>query len=734
MAKKPRGVRDASTEATRTTPASDVFVTIAPEHAPLPPEPHRHFSVPFAIAFAALSFLLFLAVITAATAHHALGPLSGASRVGFWSLALAACAAAWAYRMSPAEGRPLRARVAANPDAWAYAGIVALFVVFLNAFVQGLFAPETWGLVSGHDQPQYFMQLHSFLFDFDLHYENEYALMPTIKEAMARWQPNDPYHNVAPIGSAILWMPFFLVAHVCVLMLHAVNPLFVANGASAPYAMAAAFGSNALAGFGMLMLYATLRRWVTARTAFCTILIMYLGTNLTWYLTDEVWMSHAPSFFTTCAVFYVWGRNRPLRQLRHWLLLGAAIGLAMLVRPSHFVLLIVPLAEALVQWRESTTKPMPLAKSAGATLGVLLLVFAPQLIVWSIRGTEGSPMAWGKPALVSILFSAQRGLIAWHPITILGVLGLPLLWRRCRSTMLVLALLLAAYWYTNAAIAAWSGGASFGMRRFVGVLPFLAPGIALAGSWMMHALRRHTWVVAIAAVAALGLYNHFLLVQHRGLWADPGAAVSWRTAWANSAALMQDHYGHPFSFPANWFFAWKHDATATQYDLLGTRLTDGSELDLRGQLLRAHLGEGWGTRRRDDYKEDSAFSAVEKQCSILLPLKEAQTYRVELEMAVPTELPHPQQATFSLNGESLAEVTMSDKGWNSIPLILPAQFTRNGLNTLTIQFTESKERPRPPGSLYIGSGLDMHTAPSWVASALLRRLHLTIATAPTPTQ
>lgn len=621
----------------------------------------------------------------------------------------------------------MRSRLAANPDAWARCGIAILFLVFLNAFVAGLFAPETWGLVSGHDQPQYFMQLHSFLFDFDLRFENEYALMPSIQEAMARWQPDDPYHNVAPIGSALLWMPFYIVAHVCVLALQTANPLFVANGASAPYAMAAAFGSNALAALGMLMLYTTLRRWTSARTAFCTILILYLATNLSWYLTDEVWMSHAPSFFTACAVFYLWARYRPL-QLRHWILLGAAIGMAMLVRPSHFVLLIFPFVEALAQWRErsGSASPARIAQGLAATAGALLLVFSPQLIVWAIRGTEGSPMAWKAPALLSILFSAQRGLIAWHPVTLLGILGVPLLWRRCRGTTLALALVLLAYWYTNAAIEAWSGGASFGMRRFVGALPFLAPGIALAGSWTMHALRRHTWVIAVMAVAALGIYNHFLLVQHRGLWADPGAAVSWRTVWANSAALLQDHYGHPFSIPANWWFAWRHDATATQYDLLGTRLMDGAALDLRGQLLRAHLGEGWGTRRRDDYKEDSAFTAVEKVCSILLPLKADTNYRVELEMAVPIELPNPQRASFSLNGESIAEIVMSDKGWNSIPLLLPAQFTQNGINTLTIQFTESKERPRPPGSLYIGSGLEMPTAPSWVASALLRRLHLTI--------
>lgn len=677
--------------------------------------------LPWIAGFGILFFMLFLAVTTAATTEQALGILSGKRTVGFWCVALAINTLVWAYVVSPATERSPFRRMASAPDAWARCGIVLAFLLYLNAFVASLFTGETWGLVTGHDQPQYYMQMHSFLFDFDVKYENEYELMPQIKKGMAEWQPNDPFHNVAPIGSAIVWMPFYILAHICVLILRFGNDVFVADGISAPYAMASAFGSNALVLLGMVLLYQTLRRWVSARAAFMTILVLYLGSNLSWYLTGEVWMSHAPSFFAACLVFYVWVRYRPMQRIPHWLMLGAAIGLAMLVRPSHFVLLIFPLVDALVQWREK--RPLlDLAKGAGVMLTALLVVMSPQFLVWSIRGTEGSPMEWGSPALVSILFSSQRGLIAWHPIAAVGVLALPFLWRHCRSTTIALALLIVAYWYTNAAIGAWSAGASFGMRRFVGALPFLAPGIALAGSWLVHVVQRHAWVSAVAVVVVLGIYNHFLLVLHRGFWMDPGTSVAYRTVWSNVAALMQDYYGHPFSIPANWWFAAKYDAKPTQYDILGSRLQDGHAMDLKGQLLRAHLGRGWHRYNRADFQETAAFSAAEKECTVLLPLKGERVWKVELEIFPPPGLPEPQRATFDVNGEPVAEVVLTDNGWNQIPFDIPADFTHDGINVLGIRFSQIKESPTQRGSLYIGGGVKILTVPHWQSSALLRAI------------
>jgi hypothetical protein len=675
------------------------------------------------IALGLSIFLLFLAVITAATAHQVLGLVSGGRTVAFWSMLVAAAGFALAWRESAVSGAP-SARLRAAPDAWARAGMLLLFLVYLNAFVYGLFTRDTWGLVTGHDQPQYFMQLHSFLFDFDVDYANEYALMPDIKERMAAWQPDDPLHNVAPIGAAILWMPFYILAHLCVLVLQHVNSDFVANGVSAPYAMAAAFGSNALVFGGMLLLYQSLRRWCSPMTSFVTVATLYLATNLTWYLTGEAWMSHAASFAAACLVLYVYIRFRHPHTLAQWALYGAVIGIAMLVRPSHFVLLIIPAAEAVLLWRVQRA-PVPIGRGLVMMVAVMLLVFSPQLLVWSIRGTEGSPMAWGSPALLAILFSSQSGLIAWHPVTALGVVGLVLLWRHSRGMTVTLAALLIAYWYTNAAIGAWSAGASFGMRRFVGTLPFLAPGIALAGSWIVHFIQRRPWTVAAVGLLVLGVYNHFLLIQHRALWFDPGAAVSFRTVWATAGGLYQDYYGHPFSYPANLLFAARYDASATQYDLLGTRLNDGKPLDLRGQLLRAHLGRGWERHNREDYKEDSAFSAAEKDCAILLPLKADHAYRVELELAVPKELERPQRAAFVLNGEQLAEVTLTDAGWNQIPLVLPGQLTRDGINMLELRFSETKVREMPEGSFYIGGGIEMTTIPPWRSSAILRRVTLT---------
>ena len=76
---------------------------------------------------------------------------------------------------------------------------------------------------------QYFAYLHSLYFDGDLDFRNEYQHFadiglkngdPAVFNALLRDNPQDPplnpqtgvYRNVAPIGSALLWSPGFVLA------------------------------------------------------------------------------------------------------------------------------------------------------------------------------------------------------------------------------------------------------------------------------------------------------------------------------------------------------------------------------------------------------------------------------------------------------------------------------------------------------------------------------------------
>src|SRR3989442_487592 len=98
--------------------------------------------------------------------------------------------------------------------------IVAIFLLLLPFSTPRIYAT---------DEVQYFAYLRSFYFDGDLDFSDEYRHFadlglksgdPAVFNALLRDNPNDPpfnpktgkFRNVAPIGSALLWAPGFVLA------------------------------------------------------------------------------------------------------------------------------------------------------------------------------------------------------------------------------------------------------------------------------------------------------------------------------------------------------------------------------------------------------------------------------------------------------------------------------------------------------------------------------------------
>ena len=102
-------------------------------------------------------------------------------------------------------------------------GALAIMVLWL------LFLPFGLYRLYATDEVQYFSYLRSLYFDGDLDFANEYEYFaaaglanddPAVYDALLRDHPTDPpinpetglYRNVAPIGSALLWSPWYIAA------------------------------------------------------------------------------------------------------------------------------------------------------------------------------------------------------------------------------------------------------------------------------------------------------------------------------------------------------------------------------------------------------------------------------------------------------------------------------------------------------------------------------------------
>jgi hypothetical protein len=401
-----------------------------------------------------------------------------------------------------------------------------LFVAFL------LTLPLVTPRIRGADEIEGFAYLRSAVFDRDLDFTNEYqafferdprGLAGFAETFLARRDPTTGRAiNFAPIGSAVLWSPFYLAAHGGVLICRALGATVAADGFSRPYVAAVCYAS-ALYGFlGLLLIQDTLVRFAgfASASTTATVLCLWFGTPVLYYMTLAPGFSHACSLAAVALLLWLTlraaaeGRGRPLE----WALVGAAGGLAGLVREQDVLFLAVP--AGLLSWRILVRRewnaglPRLLSLVAAA-----LVVFLPQLFVYRVLHGRFGPsrlvsrkMSFSSPHFLDVLFDPGHGLFLWSPVLLLAFVGLVVIVarrdRREIAPFLLLALLLQVW--INGAVLSWSQAGAFGSRRFLGATAVFAWGLAAA----LEDLRRRLGQAApIALVVLAAWWNASLMVQ-----------------------------------------------------------------------------------------------------------------------------------------------------------------------------------------------------------------------------
>ena len=411
-----------------------------------------------------------------------------------------------------------------------YLTIVGILLVVLYAFVRPLYVVP--------DSAAYLAYARSILWDRDVDFDNDYARLGMVEigvggSELAARADTGRRGNPFGLGTAILWLPFMIVVALVV-------------------KIAALFGADvATDGFGMSTLWAAhLGTWsyllaalaLTLRTAKeffagvggagarrAALIGAFLGTPLIYYVLQAPSYSHACSVFVASLVFYLAMRWRDAWKSRRAMILGATIGLMALVRTQGVVFWILPL---IIGWKGLRQES---AKSFWTTMGLYtasaVVVFAPQLIAWTV--IYGSP--WHLPQgegflrfsverLMSVAFSARHGLFTWSPIFLPAVAGWVMALRRreWRAPALALLAVLALQWFVNTLPNDWWAGWSFGARRFIDFVPFIAVGLLVFCSLGLAAR------VVVHVVAALNLVQ-WLRISTGGISGetDPG----WNALW-----------------------------------------------------------------------------------------------------------------------------------------------------------------------------------------------------------
>ncbi len=398
------------------------------------------------------------------------------------------------------------------------AGQTLLSVLFVLSLLVAL--PRVYAT----DEVQYYAWLRSVWFDHDVDFANEYQTFAElnphsgIRESLL--QPNrireqtGLYGNIAPVGSALLWAPWFIATDAVMHFLHAIGVArdITADGYSWPYQRAISYASAIYAGLGLLIVRRLSMQWHSRWASSAATISVWLATPLVFYMTIQMPFAHANGFFVTaCFVWCWWQVMQPQATRRWWILLGISAGAMFLVREQLILFGVLPVISVAHQlWQRLRVRSWPTWRNdvghwvLTAVMAVLMLT--PQLAAyWALNGSplpanevsgklnlcsphaldtlidfDPRPAAICNVGIEPVSVPAwSRGALVWSPILALALIGLG--WFAWRQPLIGGAMLMAValqVWINGAFGTTWHLSGAFGFRRFIECTPFFVVGLA----------------------------------------------------------------------------------------------------------------------------------------------------------------------------------------------------------------------------------------------------------------
>jgi hypothetical protein len=421
---------------------------------------------------------------------------------------------------------------AGEPDAAPFERI--LLLLFLASLV--LVNPIVHG-----DGVGYYAYARAPLIEHNLNFTHDYqAANESFREARLdeSGQPKAGFRtatghleNHFTVGPALLWSPFLLVAHGGVLLARDFGSSVPADGFSAPYRYAMAFGTALYGLLALLFSFRLARKYVDPLWAFIATLTIWWASSLPVYMYFNPSWSHAHSAFTVAVFLWYWERTRRERTLWQWIILGLITGVMLNVYYANLMLVTVVLVEALWQYVEyfrGTGEPAGpgifslLSRQLlfGVAVCVCLLpTFISRLIVYGRPFETGylplRDFLWDSPVFLKVLFSANHGLLSWTPVLVFSVLGLQLFVPRSPRIGVPFLAATAAFYLFISIYPDWAGISSYGNRFFISLSSLFILGLAIClESFASRFSRQRAALLASTAVlACFTLWNLGMIYQ-----------------------------------------------------------------------------------------------------------------------------------------------------------------------------------------------------------------------------
>jgi hypothetical protein len=313
-----------------------------------------------------------------------------------------------------------------------------------------------------------------------------------------------------PMGLALLYSPFFFIAHGLAGFLG-----YARDGFTMPYQFALSFGMLFYTFTGIYFIKKILNKFFDGIIPAVIILLIVLGTNYFHLTADAGMMPHNILFMLVAMFIWFTLKWKEELKVRYAVYLGVLTGLILISRPNEIVCLLFLMIWIGMSFRSLKAKWFHILYAIAA----FILIVIPQIIYWKF--TSGHFIFYSyqdpcqgfdfdEPYLIGFLFSFRKGWFVYTPMVVVMLSGAIVLYKKNRKLFFAaMAYILAGVYIAASWSCWWYAGCCYSQRAVMSLYVVLALPLGYLLQWMTAS----RWFIKWPLIDLMGLLVMLNLFQ-----------------------------------------------------------------------------------------------------------------------------------------------------------------------------------------------------------------------------
>lgn len=359
---------------------------------------------------------------------------------------------------------------------WSFLSWCTCIAVIIGvAFAYPRWQKETVNATLSWDVMGYYLYLPAFFIYEDakqLEFKDDIIkkYQPTVDFYQAyRDEDKGNYVMKYAIGQAVLYSPFFAIAHI-----HASVSEYPTDGFSYPYQFWISWGSMLVAFCGLWWSRLTLLRYFSDKATAISLLLIAAGTNYLNYTAIDHAMTHNYQFMLYALMIWATIRFYEKTTLSYAALIGVILGLACLTRPTELVMVLIPLLWGMKSFKKRGAFLQKHWTKVLIAITITLAIGSLQLFYWHyatgdwiVYSYQDQGFSWLSPHFDKGILSYQKGWLTYTPLMLFSLIGFYFLYHKQQTIFWACFIFFIINIYIVLSWDVWWYGGSLGQRAMV---------------------------------------------------------------------------------------------------------------------------------------------------------------------------------------------------------------------------------------------------------------------------